>query len=116
MQDKTKTQCYKVRFGLIRFGLFRNMTSVRFGSIYIELQILRSVRFGSVFSFGLDRKIGSVRSDRMALVMSDSNSGDEHVQDRMFLDVVDSFLVGDLNKENMIYLIVIECRNKLNIN
>ena len=36
-------------------------------------------------------------------VVSDSNSGNEHVQNGMFLDVVDGFLVGDLNKENMIY-------------
>ena len=67
-----KKSLLKIKFNFlssVRFGLSKGRA--QFGSVYPKVD-LRSVRFGSVCSFkhGLDRKIGSVWSDRMALVIT----------------------------------------------
>ena len=83
-QVRSKNKCY--RFGFFRFGLIaKTIGSVFFGSVQNRI-----LWFGSVFlvlSFylicllwrskvikNLDRKIGSVWSDRMALVINKSRN------------------------------------------
>ena len=65
-----KTLCILNILGSARFGFFYLLFmfgSVRFGLLSNQRFKIGSVRFG-LFRLGLDRKIGSVRSDRMALL------------------------------------------------